>query len=50
MRTIKSRLNHGEDHVHHFIDDEDCPCGRTFDQAIGTNTDRFVLEINPEDP
>ena len=51
LRSLKSYVNPAKgEHVHHFVDDEDCPCGRTFDQAVRTETDKFLLEINPEDP
>ena len=47
MRVIASR--HREHiHIHTFIEDADCPCGVTFDQAMRRDTEPFVLELNAE--
>jgi|GEM_PF-6103760 len=50
VRSIRSRLSSGsKPHVHEFVEDADCPCGRSFDWVLEHRpVDPFVLELIPE--
>ena len=43
LRAIRGKT-FGE-HVHIFREGADCTCGRTFDQAVRSQTDHFILEL-----